>query len=82
MVFILYQLSGEVLSVGGIVLLPPGYVLGISVLRVYFGRRLAILVARAITNLFTMVFSDDIISSACIEEFRVVIGAMIVDLIA
>src|ERR1700710_868780 len=51
-VFMPHQLSGEVLSAGGAVPLPPGYVQGIRVFRICCGGRFANLVARAVTNPF------------------------------
>ena len=81
-VFIPHQLSGEVLSAGGAVPLPPGYVLGMRVLRMCCGGRFAILVARAVTSPFPMVLSEGIASSACIDVIGVVMGAVIVDRIA
>jgi hypothetical protein len=66
-VFMPYQLSGEVLKAGGAIPLPPGKVQGIKLFSVWFGDRLASLVARAVTNQFLIVLSEEIASSACIE---------------
>jgi hypothetical protein len=81
-VFIPHQLSGEMLRAGGAVPLPPGYVQEIRVFSVWFGDRLASLVASAVTNPFPIVLSDGIASSTCIDVIGVVIGAVMEERIA